>query len=111
MTYTTDWEGIYKEQPEAKAGMTSIEGDEWLYGAHAIIEGDEVDKEYFDTNLRYDRCEKFIPSLAVKVEITGRKLHSCGFSQYKIRCMITTWDDDEKPVSFRGWLYLWSNYE
>jgi len=99
-----DWKVAYEELPTAKPGMTAIEGDEWAYGAHAIIDGDEIDEKFFGTNLRYDRCEEFIPTLPVKVEVTGRKLRSCSFSNGKMRCVITTWDCNEEPVSFRGWL-------
>lgn len=104
MTYTIPKE-VY-EPIEAKPGMW-IEGDEWKGLRHVIIEGDEWDVKYFGTDLRYDRYDNFIPSLPFKIEITGRVVHvTPTYGDRKIRVLITTWDSDEKPVSFRGWLWI-----
>ena len=84
-----------------------LQGDEWPH-ALSIIEGDEWDLKYFGTNLRYSRNDNIIPSLPVRVEITGAKVHINNYYT-RMRCLITTWNHDEQPVSFRGWLYLNGN--
>ena len=105
---TMDWDLLFKSKPRAIAGETAIQGDEWD-SASPIIAGDEWDKANFGTDLRYERYDDVIPSLPVKVEITGRKVHVDSMTR-KIRIKITTWDMAELPVSFPGWLYLWNNY-
>ena len=112
MSHTIPWQYKYKNEPAAIPGMTAIQGDEWP-SASAIIPGDSFDQKLFDTDLRYDRSYcTVIPSLPVKIQVTGRVLHSVGFGgHYKIRCLINTWDSNEERVTFRGWLFLWSNYE
>lgn len=109
--YTMDWWQLYQTLPRAEPGMTAIQGDEWPH-ANPIIEGDDLDMQYFRTHIRYERYDDIIPSLPVRVELTGRKVYTgYGFDQSKMRCRITTWDNNEDPVSFGGWLYLWSNYK
>ena len=108
---TLDWPLLFQNAPSAKPGMTAIQGDDWPH-ANPIIEGDDMDLQLFNTPLRYDRYDDIIPSLPVTVELTGIKVYceSCCDTR-KMRCRITTWDQNEEPVSFLGWLYLWSNYE
>ena len=106
--WTTEWNTLYHNKPTAKPGMTSIQGDEWT-SANPIIEGDELDVKYFDTNIRYERYDDIIPSLPVIVELTGKMVYCEGASR-KMRCKITTWDNNEDPVSFLGWLWLFHDY-
>jgi len=105
-----NWQYLYKNEPAAIPGMTAIQGDEWP-SASAIIPGDNLDRELFNTDIRYERYCKFIPSLPVIIKVTGRKCYDSGLGNYRIRCIINTWDSNEERVTFRGWLYLWSNYE
>ena len=105
-----DWQYLYKNEPAAVPGMTAIQGDEWP-SASAIIPGDDLDRELFNTDIRYERSCPVIPSLPVIIKVTGRKLHRLYFDHWRIRCIINTWDSNEERVTFRGWLYLWSNYE
>ena len=109
--YTMNWWEVYKECPRAKPGMTAIKGDEWpSHDINPIIEGDNFDNKYFGTMLRYERYDDIIPSLPVKIKLTGVKVYFDGSYTRKMRCKITTWDNNEEPVSFLGWLYLWDNY-
>lgn len=104
MTYTIPVE-VYEDELENLVGKW-IQGDEWD-SANPLIEGDELDKEYFDADLRYARMDDIIPSLPVKLKITGRVVYvSPLYSSRKVRVLITTWDSNEEPVSFRGWLFL-----
>ena len=106
---TMDWKLLFQDKPRAIAGKTAIQGDEWHF-AQPIVKGNECDVLYFGTDIRYSRDDDVIPSLPVKVEITGRKVYVDSMTR-KIRIKITTWDAHELPVSFPGWLYLWSNYQ
>jgi hypothetical protein len=83
-----------------------VEGDDWNH-TNPLIEGDDLDEQYFNTRLRYDRPDNLIPSLPVKIEITGRVVHvTPTFGSRKVRARITTWDSNEEPVSFGGWLWI-----
>ena len=108
---TMDWPLLFQNAPSAKPGMTAIKGDDWPeHAVYPIISGDDLDIQLFGTGLRYDRYDDIIPSLPVRIVLTGIKVYCDNYTR-KLRCRITTWDQNEEPVSFLGWLYLWSNYE
>lgn len=103
MRYTLPLELARSEPIKAEVGMF-VKGDAWDQYLR-LIEGDAIDLEYFNTNLRYARMDDIIPSLPVTIKITGRVVHFTNYAE-SVRCEITTWDSNEEPVSFRGWLEI-----
>ena len=98
-------QSLYTEKPKAAAGMF-IEGDLWGH-AHSLIQGDELDLQYFGTSLRYHVGEKGDPieSLPVIVTLTGNMVYIDQGAR-KMRAKLTTWNSNDEPVSFSGWLWL-----
>jgi hypothetical protein len=102
--FTMKWHELYDKCPVASVGM-SLEGDDWGQ-CKRIIPGDENDKAFFGTDLRYEIGDAIIPSLPCIVTITGKAVYITRFGGRKMRVTIKTWDCNENPVEFKGYLWL-----
>lgn len=85
-----------------------IQPDSWGPGGWSLFEGDAFDKEYFGPDtLRIETGQVIIPSLAVRVTVTGRKVtryDSKGKAGY--RCKIEFIGDGEPSTYTGGTVYL-----
>ena len=83
-----------------------IQPDEWP-GYARLIEADDFDKQYFGADvLRVETNTTLIPTLAVKIEITGRHVSADYWRNPKIRCRIEFPQDDGTSVVTHGWLIV-----
>ena len=90
---------------KAKPGMT-IYPDLWPPSGTEIIDSDEYEKWYFGYEmLRLKTYQEFIPSVAVKITITGRviKYTSCD---KRLRCRIEFLKDGEPSDFTGGWIVI-----
>jgi len=70
-----------------------------------IVDGDKFDKEYFgEGTIRIRTGQKVIPTLAIKVRPTGRKLQ--WKNGWRIRVQIEYLGDGEPSTFDGGWLWL-----
>ncbi len=84
-----------------------IQPDLWN-SSSAVFEGDSVDLEYFGQDcLRLETGNDIIPTLPVRITITGRK--SCKYDSYNrisgYRCKIEFLNDGEESTFSGGIVY------
>jgi hypothetical protein len=87
-----------------KPGMI-VQPDLWPSGGWRLLPGDKFDLEYFGTDLRIETGKDLIPSLPVKIIITGRKAHWEYNVGYRVRIKIEFCRDSEPSQFSGGWLY------
>lgn len=86
---------------QAKVG-DAVRIDTWGVGAAELIASD-----WDAAPLRVRTYQPVIESLAVRIEITGRKRHYTGYgSPDKVRCRVVFVGDCEPDEVTFGWLYL-----
>ena len=106
MSITIKWEYLYSTLPKALPGMY-IQLDSWNI-PHKLVPAGDFDTKFFGTPLRYKTELPIIPTLPVKVEITGRVVHTLDYGGMKMRAKISIWNEDENnPNEYRGWL-IWN---
>jgi len=107
-TYKTPTTDDYK--PSEKFAW--IQPNEWTMGGWSIFEGDSFDKQYFGNDtLRIETGKDLIPTLAIKVKITGKKAKFDHKGRFGYTCKIEFLNDGEDSTFTNGIVYLNHEYE
>lgn len=97
-------DSLYESRYTPEAGDT-VYPDEWPSGGGKLVYADAFDQEYFGKDgqnvFRIKTYQKLIPTLPVKIEITGRTAQR-KWGGYYIRCKITFCMDGEPDVITGG---------
>jgi hypothetical protein len=75
-----------------------VSPDNWNLGGK-LITGGTFSTFRIPTNL------PVITDIAAEVEVSGRKFHTTGMGNYKVRVKITFPGDNEPDVVTRGWMF------
>ena len=91
--------------PTPRPGMC-IQPDLWPYPT-TLIAADDFDRSYFGSDtIRILTGQDIIPSLDIKVTVTGKTLFKCSCcNQYKARVSVEFLKDGEPSDFTGGWIY------
>ena len=86
--------------------------DGWPVGGHRLEVAESWEESYFGAGvIRFQTGIPVIPTLPIRIRVTGRKLHETGSGNYRIRVQFEHIKDGEPSEYQGGWLYLWDNLD
>jgi len=107
-------ETLLQDRPEILQGVNfdsrkfyPLSPDLWPVGGHELITPSDFDVEYFGRGtVRIKTGQSIIPTLAIKIWITGRRSHWTSGPCRKIRVKVEFLKDGEPSDFTGGWLFF-----